>query len=323
MTIRTVLVVILALVVGSAAALGVGVLRNATRTPKNTVPVVVTATDVPRFSTITKDMVQTRHYPKELVPPGSFGSVEDVHNRVALTSLSKGEALLDNRLTPVGSGRGLAAAIPPGLRAITICTPTIASAVGGFIIPGSKVDVLLTVTEQDPKGPTGGSSTTTLLQAVEVLAVDQRVDATAQAKVEPNKQHSVTLLVTPDQANELDLGQNKGILHLTLRNPDDRLSATGRPVTLRDLRLHREPVDSVDLQTWWRSLLRGELKPTVEVAVAPPPREVPIAAPALVIAQVAVPTPVAVPVAPPPTRVYPPPPVRTLRGVTPGVTRAP
>ena len=117
----------------------------------------------------------------------------------------------------------MAALVPNGLRAFTIHTPSVASGVGGFILPGNKVDVLLTM---DGKR---GSLTTTLLQNLEILAVDQRIDAPADNRIDPKQLHSVTLLVTPDQAAKLSLAQNKGSLHLALRNhKDDQLLRTSR-----------------------------------------------------------------------------------------------
>ena len=101
----------------------------------------------------------------------------------------------------------------------------------GFILPGNKVDVLLTVddisgiTKVGIQGSSGGgssnASTTTLLQNVEILAVDQKTTAPAENKIDAKELRSVTLLVTPQQANELGLAQNKGKLHLALRNLDD------------------------------------------------------------------------------------------------------
>src|SRR5262249_56623723 len=123
----------------------------------------------------------------------------------------------------------------------TISTTTLASGVAGFILPGSKVDVLLTVTRTGTSDPTGGGQTSTLLQDVEILAVDQLVKAPADNRVDPKELRSVTLLVTPQQAAKLDLGQNKGILHLSLRNPEDHAPAVTRPATLADLGLYAEP----------------------------------------------------------------------------------
>jgi pilus assembly protein CpaB len=126
------------------------------------------------------------------------------------------------------------------MRAFTIHTPQVASSVGGFILPGNKVDVLLTMTSNNPHDFTGGAVTTTILQNVEILAVDQRLDAPSENKVDPNHLQSVTLLVTPDQAAKLELGQNKGSLHLTLRNPEDSAAAKTQPATLSGLQFYQE-----------------------------------------------------------------------------------
>ena len=74
-----------------------------------------------------------------------------------------------------GKGVGLAPLVKPGMRAFTILTPTIAPGVVGFILPGNRVDVLLTMTESSQNANSGGGYTTTLLQNVEVIAVDQQM----------------------------------------------------------------------------------------------------------------------------------------------------
>src|SRR5262249_19197290 len=120
---------------------------------------------------------------------------------------------------------------PKGMRGFTIPTPNISAGVAGFILPGNKVDVLLTV---------DGNRTVTLLQGLEILAVDQRVEAPAENKVDAKELRSVTLLVTPDQAAKLALGQNKGVLHLSLRHPEDEARAKPRPAVLGDLGLDED-----------------------------------------------------------------------------------
>jgi pilus assembly protein CpaB len=154
--------------------------------------------------------------------------------------MMKDEPVLDGKLAPRDAGRGVAALIPKGMRAFTIHTPTAASGVGGFILPGNKVDVLLTCNASGPNDTTGGGSTTTLLQCVEILAVDQRLDAPAENKVDPRDLRSVTLLVNPDQAAKLSLAMDKGTLHLSLRNPEDSDAADSLPVTLADIRFRQE-----------------------------------------------------------------------------------
>jgi pilus assembly protein CpaB len=236
-SIRSVLVVVLALFFGGSAAIGI----NALRAPPpqgsttETVPVVVAAVDIPRFSTLSTVMLKTRDFPKDMAPPGSITRVEDAIDRVTFNQLVPDEPLLDGKLAARGAGRGMAPGIAEGMRAFTIQTSNVASGVAGFILPGNKVDVLLNVNN----GGNGGV-TTTLLQNVEILAVDQRVEAPADNKVDPNQLRSVTLLVRPDQALKLDLGQNKGILHLSLRNPNDSLTAPTRLATMAELGLAPE-----------------------------------------------------------------------------------
>lgn len=236
---RTVLVSLLAIVFGGSAAVGVNSLIK--NPPKGeVVPVLVAATDVERGGTLTAAVLKTREFPKDLVPPGAITKIEDAIDRTASVPLMKDDAVLGSKLAPKGAGRGMAALIPKGMRAFTITT-TLASGVAGFILPGNKVDVLLTFTGGGgANDTTGGGSTTTLLQDVEILAVDQKVEAPAENRVDVKDMRSVTLLVTPHQANMLELGGNKGVLHLALRNWDDHMPAASRPATVTDLQFYQD-----------------------------------------------------------------------------------
>jgi pilus assembly protein CpaB len=235
---RTVIVATLALVFGGSAAVGVNSLIKSP--PKgDVVPVVMAAADITRGGTITGDLLKTRDFPRELVPPGAITKLEDAIDRTVAMPLMRDDAILENKLAPRGAGRGMAALIPKGMRAFTITT-TLASGVAGFILPGNKVDVILTITEGMAGHFTGGGSTMTLLHDVEILAVDQRIDAPAENKVDVKEMRSVTLLVSPDEANVLELGQSKGNLYLTLRNRDDRVAGKTRPATMLDLQLRQE-----------------------------------------------------------------------------------
>jgi pilus assembly protein CpaB len=232
--------VVLALVFGGSAAVGVRqYIGQNSPTQVEMVPVVVAAITVPRGMLLSSELVRTRDYPKDLVPEGAIFKTENVVDRAAYSTLVKDEPLLESKLSPKGQ-RGLASLIPNGMRAFTITTPNIASGVAGFILPGNKVDVLLTVSNTPSSDASGGGTTTTLLQHVEILAVDQRMEAPADNKVKAEDLRSVTLLVTPDQAAKLDLGQNKGTLHLSLRNPEDHLNARVRPATVNDIQFLQE-----------------------------------------------------------------------------------
>ena len=163
------------------------------------------------------------------------------------------------------------------MRAFTIST-NVASGVAGFILPGNKVDVLMTLTAGGAKDVTGGGSTTTLLQNVEILAVDQKVEAPADNKVDSTNLRSVTLLVTPTSAAKLSLGQSKGTLHLTLRNPEDNLAAKVRPTTVNDLESQSEaPVRPWDerakdlIKAWGDALAKAPPAPLPSAKRRPRP----------------------------------------------------
>jgi pilus assembly protein CpaB len=261
-------------------AFGINSFLKARPQQAETVPVVIAIQDVTRFASLSEDMLKVRQYPKDLVPPGSIRTIDDAVNRVTFASLVKGEALSDSKLSVKGAGRGMGPAIPKGMRAFTINTPNVAANVAGFILPGSKVDILMTVKNHGHDDPSGGASTIPLLQNVEVLAVDQRVEAPSSSKVDIKELRSITLLVTPDQSAKLDLGQNAGTLHLSLRNPDDTAETKTKPATLAELRQLEQPRKEKE---------QPKVKETVKEA----------------------------PPAPPPAPPAPPPPalVRTIRGV--------
>jgi pilus assembly protein CpaB len=242
---RSMIVIVLALICGTSAAWGVSRLRNRQvvyRQPEKAM-VLVAKVAMARGQTVTSEMVALREWPADLLPPGALSAANEAVDRAVLAPILSGEPILDGKLASRDSGRGLAALVPSGMRAYTIQTSRIASNVAGFILPSNRVDVLLTL-RGGSNDVTGGGSSTTLLQAVEVLAVDQRLDAPAENRVDPKQLSSVTLLVTPDQAALLDLGQNMGVLTLSLRNPEDLTEAETQPATLDILRFtQREPND--------------------------------------------------------------------------------
>ena len=142
-----------------------------------------------------------------MLPEGVVNQIEDAVDRSTLAPVLKGEVLHARELASKEAGRGMAAIIPKGMRAYTIQASRVAANVAGFVMPGNRVDVLLNVRGgQDDE--TGGGSTTTLLQSVEILAVDQRLDSPTENHMNLKELASVTLLVTPDQAAKLDLGQS-------------------------------------------------------------------------------------------------------------------
>ena len=108
--------------------------------------------------------------------------------------------------------------IPPGMRAFTMQAACVTGDKAGFVLPGNKVDVLFKLRDsQDDE--TGGSKATTLMQAVEVLAVEPADSACDRDNGDGPGPTSMTLLVTPEQASILDLGQQMGQLTVSLCYP--------------------------------------------------------------------------------------------------------
>ncbi len=148
-------------------------------------------------------------------PKGGFSKVEEVLDRPVISNILIDEPISEGRLAAKGSGLGLAPTIPVGMRAVTVRVNDVAN-VAGFVLPGMHVDVL--VTGRPPKGDT--DMTTTCLQNILVMSAGQTMqpDARGQAIQAP----TVTLLVTPEQAETLTLAGNDGRIQLILRNSSDQ-----------------------------------------------------------------------------------------------------
>jgi pilus assembly protein CpaB len=147
-------------------------------------------------------------------PKGAFTKVEEVLDRPVVSNILLDEPLLEGRLAVKGSGMGLAPTIPVGMRAVTVRVNDVAGA-AGFVLPGLKVDVL--VTGHPPTGD--GNMTSTVLQNVLVLSAGQAMQADARGT--PVSVTTVTLLATPADAETLTLANGEGRLQLILRNSSD------------------------------------------------------------------------------------------------------
>ena len=218
---QTLLIVVLALAFGGIAAAGVLLFSNrepAQGAEKGTI--VLAKTKVPRGETLTAEFLIAREYPKDLIPEGVVTSIEDAVGRSTLTPLFENEPILEAKLAPKGAGRGLASLIKKGMRAISIPTPSVATGVAGFIVPGSRVDIYWTSQEASREERLPGFDAP-LLENVEVLAVDEKIDAPASNRMDAIQVKSVTIQVKPEEAGKLTPVLSKGTIYLSLRNPGD------------------------------------------------------------------------------------------------------
>ena len=154
---------------------------------------------------------------------GSFTRIQDCVGRSLITPVAQNEPILEGKLAPREAGVGLPAAIPVGMRAVSVRVDDVVG-VSGFAMPGTMVDVLAT------GQPQGGSDslTRTIIQDVRVLAAGQTVEQDKQGK--PHTVGVVTLLLTPEQADQLTMVSTDSRIHLALRNTIDTKVVKAEPV---------------------------------------------------------------------------------------------
>ena len=193
------------------------------------VGVVVAKTNIPAYTELTAGMVGMQDVPKDQVPPQALGQLVVAIGQVAQFDLKEGQTLTRGDVMPAGARQGLTFVIGDGMRAITVALDPV-SGVGGFAQPTDRVDVVATFDQGEM------AITKTILQDVEVLAINEqtirppvRAAQASDAGAEKEKEEaptteqikSVTLAVTPHQAQILVLSASRGSIHLVLRPRGD------------------------------------------------------------------------------------------------------
>lgn len=167
-------------------------------------------------------------WPASMPLSGAFTAPQPLIGRIVLYPLAAGEPILERQLSSAGSGNGITVKIPDGMRALSLRTDEVVG-VAGFLLPGTHVDVLVTLHPTINPDPL----TTTVLQDAEVLATGQKTEPDPDGK--PVTATVVTILVSPDDAQRVVLASTQGIVRFVLRNGADRLDFTGQPVLLSQL----------------------------------------------------------------------------------------
>jgi len=207
------------------------------------------------------------------LPTSAVLKREDIVGRGVTTTIYEGEPIVENRLAPKGAGGGLAAMIPSGMRAVAVRVNDVVG-VAGFVVPGMRVDVLIS---GNPPNPTGGGSqgslTRTLLQNIEVLSAGQEFKKDNEGK--PLGVAVVNLLVTPEQAEMLSLASNQTTIQLVLRNPLDTQFAKTPGTAVVELFANNGPKKRPDPEKVYVRAPKPAPPPPppVEVKPAPPVRQ--------------------------------------------------
>jgi pilus assembly protein CpaB len=160
------------------------------------------------------------------LPKGAVVATKDALNHAVLVPLSANEPLVAGKISSLSGAGGIPAVIEPGHRAVSVQITDV-SGVAGLIEPGSHVDVLFT-----RPGTMTEAITTTILQNIKVLAIGRSLDPAQAVDPKAQKLPVATLIVTPEEAQKLELARNQGRLSLTLRNPlDTSRGVDGMPVS--------------------------------------------------------------------------------------------
>lgn len=154
-------------------------------------------------------------WPKGVEIEGSFANVEEVIGRGVVMPVLPNEPVLESKLAPREAGAGLTSAIPEGMRAVAVKVNDVIG-VAGFVLPGTRVDVIVTGT---PEGQKERQVSKVILENVQVLAAGQNVEQDARG--EPQSVQVITLLVNPQDSQKLTLASRNGDIRLALRNPLD------------------------------------------------------------------------------------------------------
>jgi len=210
---RALLMMALAVVFGFAAVALASrwLLRQA---PGASHKIVVAAVDINLGQRLTPEMLKLLDWPSDSLPRGTLRDTAGLVGRVLKNSVLRDEPLSEARLAPAGTTGGLSALIAEGKRAITVRVNDVVG-VAGFALPGNFVDIIVNT----QAGSNSESAISKIvLEKILVLAVAQEV---GRDETKPRVVNAVTLEVTPEQAENLDLARSVGTLSLVLRNQVD------------------------------------------------------------------------------------------------------
>jgi pilus assembly protein CpaB len=216
---RVYTVLMLAVTVGAIFA--AGTYRYVQAQPERTVsvattPVMVAAADLDLGAALRSEDLRTIDWPTSGVPMGVFTDTKELIGRGLIQPVKQNEPILPSKLAPVGSGAGLPPIIPDGMRALSVRVNDVIG-VAGYVLPGTKVDVLVTVS---PTEQHADITSKVILTNVQVLAAGTRIERDVE-KDKPISVSVVTLLVDPQQSERLTLASTEGKIQLALRNPLD------------------------------------------------------------------------------------------------------
>ena len=200
--------------------------RQASAARAKTHQVVAAAVEIQPGVPVAAEQLTTLNWPETVPLQGLVENKDDVAGHVLIYPVAAGEPLLKHDLA-TGAAFGLAAKIPDGMRATAVRVNEVNN-VAGFVFPGSRVDVLVTM-----HGDNNSTFTRTVLQNVQVLSAGSKIVPDPSGK--PENVGVITMLVTPVDSEKLVLAQTQGSIQFVLRNGSDSSQADTPAVHLAEL----------------------------------------------------------------------------------------
>jgi pilus assembly protein CpaB len=237
------IILLVALAMGAVAAMMArSWIAEHTQPVAQTGTIVVAAAPLAFGTVLSTDNLSEIPWTNGKLPDGAFATTSELlkdGRRVVLNAIERSEMILNTKITAPGQRASLSVLLEEGQRAVTVRVDDVRG-VGGFILPGDRVDVVMLRTETQ-HGETENSADV-LLENVKVLAIDQLVNEKQDQPAVATVAKAVTLQVSPQQAQKLLLAGNVGKLSLVLRQAGEaRLAQSGR-ITDSDLGFaKREP----------------------------------------------------------------------------------
>ena len=193
-----------------------------------TMHVAVATQSLPTGTMLAKDQVKIVGWPAASPVPGSFATVEQIVGRGLIQPVLANEPITESKLAALEAGAGLPPSIPAGMRAMSVRTNDVIG-VAGFTVPGTHVDVLLTLNHQSD------SMARVVVSNVKVLTAGTMYDQREAKGGKPIPSTVVTLAVTPEDAERIALAQSTGRIVLVLRNPLDVLPTDTKGIRMAAL----------------------------------------------------------------------------------------
>ena len=270
-------VIVMAIAVATAALASFGVYTAIQRMPVKevevgTVKVVVAAEPLMVGTPLRREQMRVVDWPEKAQVPGAFADPNDVIDRGVIETIAVNEPITSRKVASKDAGAGLSPVIPQGMRAMSVRVNDVVG-VAGYVVPGTRVDLVVTVRDDNPNGGNSEPMARTVVSNILVLTAGTRTDTEKGKDGKPQPAAVVTLAVLPEDAERIALAQAEGKLSLALRNPLDVEQTKTTGIKLGGLMRGTAPEPVVNPVT--RKVVPrprpAAPAPAVVVAPAPPP----------------------------------------------------